>query len=76
MNPFSYAIDFHHRKAAIPGDGKAKVAFLHSNDLARYIVAMLEQDRWPEYSAFAGDRMSWGELLGVAEEVTGKHQPA
>lgn len=73
MKPFSYAIDFHHRRAAIPGDGKAPVAFLHSNDLAKYIVAMLEQDSWPEFSAFAGDRMSWGDLLVLAEEVTGRH---
>jgi nucleoside-diphosphate-sugar epimerase len=72
MKPFSYAIDFHHRRAAIPGDGTAPVAFLHSNDLAKYIAAMLEQERWPEFSAFAGDRMSWGELLTLAEEVTGR----
>ncbi|KAF1917329.1 hypothetical protein BDU57DRAFT_513529 [Ampelomyces quisqualis] len=71
MNPFSYAIDFHNHRAAIPGDGKAPVAFLHSSDLAKYILAMLEQDSWPEYSAFAGDRMSWGDLLKLAEEVTG-----
>jgi nucleoside-diphosphate-sugar epimerase len=72
MKPFSYAIDFHHRRAAIPGNGTVPVAFLHSNDLAKYIAAMLEQDRWPEHSAFAGDRMTWGELLALAEEVTGK----
>jgi hypothetical protein len=71
MKPFSYAIDFHHHRAAIPGDGTAPVAFLHSNDMAKYIAAMLEQDSWPEFSAFAGDRMSWGELLALAEEVTG-----
>jgi hypothetical protein len=72
MKPFSYAIDFHHRRAAIPGDGTASVAFLHSNDMAKYIAAMLEQNSWPEFSAFAGDRMSWGELLTLAEEVTGR----
>lgn len=72
MKPFSYAIDFHNRRAAIPGDGTAPVAFLHSNDLAKYIAAMLEQDSWPEFSPFAGDKMSWGQLLALAEKVTGK----
>ncbi|KAH7065836.1 hypothetical protein BKA63DRAFT_165944 [Paraphoma chrysanthemicola] len=71
MKPFSFAIDFHNRRAAIPGDGTAKVAFLHTTDLAKYIAAMLEQDSWPEFSAFAGDRISWGELLALGEEVTG-----
>ncbi|KAF2819351.1 nmrA-like family protein [Ophiobolus disseminans] len=71
MKPFSYAIDFNKRRAAIPGDGTAPVAFLHSRDLAKYIAAMLEQDNWSIFSPFAGDRMSWGELLSLAEEVTG-----
>jgi len=71
MKPFSYAITFYHRRAAIPGDGTAPVAFLHSSDLAKYIAAMLEQNNWPEFSPFAGDKMSWGELLALAEEVTG-----
>jgi nucleoside-diphosphate-sugar epimerase len=74
MKPFSYAIDFHHRRAAIPGKGTVPVAFLHSNDLAKYIAAMLEQDSWPEFSAFAGDKMSWGELLALAEQVTGQRR--
>jgi len=72
MHPFSYAIDFHNRRAAIPGDGTTPVAFLHSNDLAKYIAAMLDQNSWPEHSAFAGDRMSWRELLKLGEEITGK----
>jgi nucleoside-diphosphate-sugar epimerase len=72
MKPFSYAIDFHHQRAAIPGDGTSPIAFLHTNDLAKYIAAMLEQDSWPQFSAFAGDRMSWSDLLAIAEEVTGE----
>jgi hypothetical protein len=72
MKPFSYVIDFHNRRAAIPGDGTAPVAFLHSKDLAKYIATMLEQDSWPEFSPFATDRMSWGELLALAEKMTGK----
>jgi nucleoside-diphosphate-sugar epimerase len=72
LKPFSYAIDFHKRRAAIPGDGTSPVAFLHTNDLAKYITALLEQDNWPEFSSFAADRMSWGELLALAEELTGK----
>ncbi|KAF2025383.1 hypothetical protein EK21DRAFT_76514, partial [Setomelanomma holmii] len=71
MKPFSYAIDFHNRQAAIPGDGTALVSSLHSNDLAKYIAVVLEQNDWPEHSAFAGDRISWGELFALAEEVTG-----
>lgn len=70
LKPFSYALDFRHRKASIPGDGSAPVSFLHSNDMAEYIVAILEQDQWPEFSPLAGDRMSWNEFFGLAEEVT------
>lgn len=72
MKPVKYALDFDSHQAAIPGDGETPITLLHSVDLAKYIAAMLEQENWPEVSAFVGDRMSWGEMVRVAERVTGK----
>lgn len=73
MKAFSYTVDFGKRRASIPGDGMQKVAFLHSGDLARYAAAMVDVDggEWPGISAFVGDRMSWGEMLALGEEITG-----
>lgn len=72
MKPFIYVLDFANRRAVLPGDGTGLVSVLHSSDVARYIAAMLEQDVWPEVSAFASDCMSWGEMVGVAEEIMGE----
>ncbi|KAF1947391.1 NAD(P)-binding protein [Clathrospora elynae] len=73
MKPFKFALDFDNRMAAIPGDGEAHVTFLHSVDIAKYVVALLgEEGRWPETSAFASDRMTWNELITLAEDIMGE----
>jgi nucleoside-diphosphate-sugar epimerase len=73
MKPFKYALDFDNRKAALPGDGKASVTFLHSTDVAKYIAALLDEEkRWPEFSAFASDKLTWNKVVETAERVTGK----
>ncbi|RYN40107.1 hypothetical protein AA0113_g377 [Alternaria arborescens] len=73
MKPFKYALDFDNRKAALPGDGEASVTFLHSTDVAKYIAALLnEEKRWPEFSAFASDKLTWNKVVEIAERVTGE----
>lgn len=73
MKPFKYALDFDNRKAALPGDGKASVTFLHSTDVAKYIAALLDEEkRWPEFSAFASDKLTWNKVVETAERVTGE----
>jgi nucleoside-diphosphate-sugar epimerase len=73
MKPFKYALDFDNRKAALPGDGEASVTFLHSTNVAKYIAALLDEEkRWPEFSAFASDKLTWNEVVGIAERITGK----
>ncbi|CAO2652623.1 Nn.00g009060.m01.CDS01 [Neocucurbitaria sp. VM-36] len=73
MKPFKFAVDFDNRRAALPGDGNTPVTFLHSVDIAKYVAALIDEvQKWPEISAFASDRMSWNELVKVAEKVTGE----
>ncbi|CAN9112197.1 unnamed protein product [Alternaria sp. RS040] len=72
MKPFKYALDFDNQKAALPGDGEASVTFLHSTDVAKYIAALLDEEkRWPEFSAFASDKLTWNKVVETAERVTG-----
>ncbi|KAF2452201.1 NAD(P)-binding protein [Karstenula rhodostoma CBS 690.94] len=71
MKQFTYFMDFVNRKAAVPGDGEASATFLHSADVAKYTVALLDEDKWPQFSAFASDRLTWNELVRLAEKVTG-----
>ncbi|CAI6340400.1 unnamed protein product [Periconia digitata] len=75
LSGFKYVLDFENRRAAIPGDGTDSITFLHSRDVGRYVAALVDEaedgKEWPEISAFAGDRMTWGEAVKLAEEVTG-----
>lgn len=74
MKPFRHVLDFENRRAVVPGEGREKVSFLHSRDLARYVAAVVEDERgeWPEVSAFVAGVKSWGEMVEVAERVTGR----
>lgn len=72
MKQFTYFVDFVNKEAAVPGDGEASATFLHSTDIAKYTVALLGEDKWPQFSAFASDRLTWNELVILAEKVTGK----
>jgi nucleoside-diphosphate-sugar epimerase len=73
MKPFYYVLDIPHRKAVLPGDGNAAVSFMHSTDVAKYVVAILDdQKKWPELSPFAADKLTWNKVLEIAERVTGK----
>ncbi|KAI4948172.1 hypothetical protein J4E91_006166 [Alternaria rosae] len=72
MKPFNYALDFKNRKAVLPGDGNSAVSFMHSTDVAKYIVAMLdEQKKWPELSPLATDSLTWKKAVEMAEKITG-----
>ncbi|GKZ38900.1 hypothetical protein AbraIFM66950_011450 [Aspergillus brasiliensis] len=44
----------------------------YSYDLAAYIVKLLDLEEWPEFSIFAGDDITYNELLKLAEEARGK----
>ncbi|KAJ5275589.1 hypothetical protein N7505_004134 [Penicillium chrysogenum] len=73
MPPMSWVLDFENRRARIPGDGKAPLTLLHSFDLAKFVAALLdEESRWPETSAFAGDRITFNEVVELAESIMGQ----
>lgn len=50
---------------------------MHSYDIGKYIAALLDEEKaWPEMSAFAGDKVSFNEMVVMAERVTGMMVPA
>ncbi|CAI9630187.1 hypothetical protein GT037_010825 [Alternaria burnsii] len=73
LPPMTWVVDFEHRQARIPGDGMDPFTVLHSHDIAKYIAELLDDGRpWPEMSAFAGDRLSFNDMVEMAENITGK----
>lgn len=77
MPPMTWVVDFPNRKARIPGDGTKSITVMHSHDIGKYIAALLDEEKaWPEMSAFAGDKVSFNEMVEMAERVTGMMVPA
>lgn len=72
LQPFTFGIDVSSGTAAIPGDGNNVICMTYTYDLATYLVKALDLDQWPEFSVIVGDEVTYNQILGMAEEFTGK----
>lgn len=66
-------VDMAHNAAAIPGDGETAVTLTYTFDVARYVVAALDLDRWPASRELrvVGDEITFNELVKLAEAAKG-----
>lgn len=64
-------LDMEHNAAGIPGDGNVPVTFTYTFDVARFVVAALDLDKWPRELRIVGDELTLNELLALAEEAKG-----
>ncbi|KAI8656196.1 NAD(P)-bd-dom domain-containing protein [Fusarium keratoplasticum] len=64
-------IDIANAVAAIPGTGDEPVAFSYSFDVAKVVARLLEIPEWQQTTYIIGDKLSWNELLGLAQEARG-----
>lgn len=71
LRPHPMVIDIESRMAAIPGTGDVAITFTYSFDMAKFLVASLDLQEWPEESKIAGDTLTWNEFVRLAEEATG-----
>ncbi|PKY03465.1 NAD(P)-binding protein [Aspergillus campestris IBT 28561] len=73
LKPFVNAVNVGAKWAAIPGDGTTPVSFVTSQDMARLVARLMDEDgaRWPRVAGIAGQTRSFGEILAIAERVRG-----
>ena len=72
LKPNVFVIDVANKVAAIPGDGNTPVTFTYTYDLARFIVAALDLEKWEEESRVLGDELTWHQFVALAEESRGR----
>lgn len=72
LKPNIFVIDLANKVAAVPGDGNVPVTFTYTFDLARFVVAALDVEKWPQESRVIGDELTWNEFVRLAEEVQGE----
>lgn len=73
MHTTATFVDISHRTAAIPGSGDVPVAFTYSRDVAQYVSAFLDLDKWEQSTFIIGDKVTFHELVKIAEAATSKN---
>lgn len=73
LQPFVFAVDIANSTAAIPGSGNVPVAFTHTLDVAKYVAALIGEEKWNERSIIIGDKLTWNDLVSLAETTKGLH---
>jgi hypothetical protein len=71
LQPFVFAVDISNNTAAIPGSGDDPVVFTHTFDVAKYVTALVGAEAWPERSIIIGDKLTWNQLVALAEGIKG-----
>lgn len=75
MTRVAWAVDVASKKAGIPVTGDEPMTFTYTFDVAKFAVAALDLPKWDELTYCYGDKLTWNEFLGLAEEARGKVMP-
>ncbi|KAL1632507.1 hypothetical protein SLS56_003586 [Neofusicoccum ribis] len=69
-------IDVENAVAALPGDGSVPVTFTYSADVGKFVAAALDLPQWPVESFMAGDKLTFNEMVKLAEKARGLTKPS
>lgn len=72
MDPMALFLDIPNNYAAIPGSGDVPVAFTHTFDVAKYVVALQGLPKWGKESTIIGDKVTMNEFVHLAEQAKGE----
>ncbi|KAF7585968.1 hypothetical protein BBP40_009759 [Aspergillus hancockii] len=72
LQPFTFGIDIASCQAAIPGDGNDVLCMTYTYDMAAFMVRLLDEEKWPEFSVIVGDQITYNQLLQLAEQIRGR----
>ncbi|KAM0322080.1 hypothetical protein ACHAQA_009709 [Verticillium albo-atrum] len=71
MTPMTLIVDIPNKTAALPGDGNTPIAFTHTADVAKFVAALVEAEKWDAESIIVGDKVTWNEFVKLAEAAQG-----
>lgn len=72
IDPWKLIVDVENCSATIPGDGNNPIVMTRTEDIGAFVAASLDLPKWPEVSRMRGDRMTYNEIVAVAEKVRGQ----
>jgi hypothetical protein len=71
MTILNVVVDVANNTAAIPGSGNVPVALTYTVDIARFVAASLTLKKWEPKMYLIGDKVTWNELVALAESIKG-----
>ncbi|KAB8234146.1 NAD(P)-binding protein [Aspergillus alliaceus] len=71
MLPATNVVDIANDAAGIPGTGNDPVVFTHTLDVAKYVAAALELDKWDLQMFIIGDKVTFNEMVDIAQNAKG-----
>lgn len=73
LHPFVFAVDIANCTAAIPGSGNVPMVFTYTFDVAQYVAALIDEEKWNERSIIIGDKLTWNDLVSLTKAIKGLH---
>ncbi|KAI8720003.1 NmrA domain-containing protein [Fusarium sp. LHS14.1] len=71
LNMMTAVVDMVNNSAAIPGSGDVPVVFTYTQDVAKFVSASLTLPRWSSRTWIVGDKVTWNEIVALAERAKG-----
>jgi hypothetical protein len=72
LKPWVNAVNVEGKWAVLPGDGLAKVNFITSHDMARFVARLMDLSEWLPVSYIAGQTATFKDILLLAENTRGE----
>ncbi|KAE8355663.1 hypothetical protein BDV28DRAFT_31128 [Aspergillus coremiiformis] len=72
LKPWVNAVNPAGKWAVLPGDGSAPVNFITSQDMARFVVRLMDLPEWSPVSYIAGQTTTFQKILQLAEDARGE----
>lgn len=73
IKPWQAVVDVQNCTAGLPGDGNNTIVMTRAEDIGAFVAASLDLPKWPEMSRMSGDRLTWNEIVALAEKVRGEY---
>ena len=72
LKPLKFVPDIENCSAYLAGDGNTEVVLTRAEDVGAFVAASLDLPKWPEESNMEGDRLSYKDVIAIAEKIRGQ----
>ncbi|KAM0467687.1 hypothetical protein ACHAP7_011654 [Fusarium lateritium] len=72
-NHGTVVVDMLNNAAGIPGTGDEPMVFTYTYDVAKFVVAALDLEAWPEELRIIGTKLTFNELVKLGEKARGEN---